>query len=54
MILIDPREYYNFIDEGFIEKNNMNTKGFKGFKISNANGKLTLVDHIVEKFEVRL
>lgn len=53
MVLIDPKASYNFIDEGFREKN-LKTKGFEGFRVYNANGKLTLVDHIVKRFGLRL
>jgi len=53
MVLIDPGASHNFIDAGFVEKN-LKTKGFKGFKVSNVNGKLMLVDHIIERFVVRL
>jgi len=54
MVLIDPEASPNIIDEGFMEKKNLNTKGFEGFRVSNANGKLTLMDQIVERFGVRL
>lgn len=54
MILIDPRASHNFIDAGFAKRKNLKTKGFEGFMVSNTNGKLTLVDHIVERFGVRL
>lgn len=54
MVLIDPRSCHNFIDVDYVEKKNMKTKGFEGFKISNSNGKLTLMDHIIERFGVRL
>jgi len=54
MILIYLGAYHNFIDEGFMEKKNLKAKGFEGFKVSNANGKLTRMDHIVERFRVRL
>jgi len=37
-----------------MEKKNMNTKGFKGFGVFNANKKLTFVDHIIQRFGVRL
>lgn len=53
MVLIDPGASHNFIGEGFAEKG-LKTKGFEGFRVSNANGKLTLVDQIVERFGVRL
>lgn len=53
MLLIDPGASHNFIDASSAEKN-LKTKGFEGFKVSNANGKLTLVDHIIERFGVRL
>jgi len=54
MVLINFGASQNFIDEGFVEKKDINTKGFKGFKVSNANGKLTLVYQIVEVFGVRI
>lgn len=54
MVLIDPGASHNFIDEGFAKKKGLRTKGFEGFKVFNANRKLTLVDQIVERFEVRL
>ena len=54
MVLIDLGASHNFIDAGFVEKKNIKAKGFEGFKVSNANGELTLVDHIVERFGVRL
>jgi len=54
MVLINLGASHNFINVGFAEKKNLKTKGFEGFKVSNANGKLTLVDHIVEIFGVRL
>lgn len=37
-----------------MEKKGLRTKGFNGFRVSNANGKLILVDHLVEQFGVRL
>lgn len=37
-----------------MEKKNLKDKGFEGFRISNAKGKLTLVDHIIERFGIRL
>jgi len=54
MVLINPRASHYFIDEGFIEKKNLNTKHFEGFIVFNTNRKFTLVDHIVERFGVRL
>lgn len=54
MVLISPGSSHKFIDEGFMEKKNMKTKEFEGFRISNANGKLILVDHIVKKFRVTM
>lgn len=53
MHLIDLGASHKFIDAGFVKKN-LKTKQFEGFKVSNVNGKLTLVDHIVERFGVRL
>jgi len=52
-VLINLGASHNFIDACFVEKN-LKTKGFEGFRVSNANGKLMLVDHIVERFGVRL
>lgn len=54
MVLIDPGATHNFIDESFVSKKGLKTKSFEGFRVSNANGKLTLVDQIVKKFGVRL
>lgn len=54
MVLIDPGYSHNFIDASFAEKKNMKAKGFDGFRVSNTNGKLTLVNHIVETFGVIL
>jgi len=54
MVLINLGVSQNFIDEDFVEKKNLKTKGFEGFIVFNANGKLTLVDHIIERFGVRL
>lgn len=54
LVLIDPGASYNFIDDGFVERKGLKTKDFEGFRVSNANGKLTLVDRIVERFGVRL
>jgi len=54
MVLIDLGTSYNFVDASFVEKKRMRTKAFEGFRVSNANGELTLVDHIVEWFGVRL
>lgn len=44
MVLIDLSAYHNFIDEDFVEKKGLKTRGFENFRDSNANGKLTLVD----------
>jgi len=54
MILIDIGASHNFINAEFTKKKNLNTKGFEGFRVFNANGKLTLVDHIFERFGVIL
>lgn len=54
MLLIEPKAYHNFIDEGFVEKKALCTKGFEGFKFFNINGKFTLVDHIMERFKITL
>lgn len=48
MVLINLGESHNFIDASFVEKKNPNAKGF------NANKKLMLMDHIIERYEVRL
>lgn len=37
-----------------MEHKGLRTKDFEGFKVSNANGKLTLVNRIMEKFGVHL
>lgn len=54
MVLIDTVASHNFIDARFTESKNLKTKGFEGFQVSNTNGKLTLVNHIVERFGVCL
>lgn len=54
MVLIDPDATHNCIDKNFVSKKGIKTKSFEGFRVSNANGKLTLVDQVVEKFGVRL
>lgn len=54
MILINLGPYHNFIDVGFMEKKNLQAKGFKGFGVSKTNGKLMFMYHIVERFEVGL
>lgn len=54
MILINPGTSHKFINEGFMERKGLMTKGFKGLKVSNANRKLTLVDQIMERFGARL
>lgn len=54
IVLIDLGSMHNFIDEEFVRKKGLKTKEFEGFRMTNANGKLTLVDQIVEKFSVRL
>ena len=54
MVMIDSRASHNFIDINFIERKDMNTKDFEGFQVSNANGKLTLVDQIIERLGVKL
>lgn len=53
MVLTDLGATHNFIDEGFVEKKGLKTTGFEGFRVSNANWKLMLVDQIVERFGVR-
>lgn len=37
-----------------MKKKCLRTKEFEGFCVTNANGKLTLVDQIVEKFGMRI
>lgn len=54
LVLIDPGASHNFIDDGFVEHKGLRTKDFERFKVSNANGKLTLVNRIVEQFVVHL
>lgn len=54
MMLIDLRATHNFIHEEFVKKTCLETKEFDGFHVTNANGKLALVDQIVEKFGVRI
>lgn len=54
MVLIDLGASHNFIDTGFAERKDLKIKGFEGFRVSNANGKLTLVDHLVERFGFQL
>lgn len=54
MVFIDPRVSHNFIHVGFVERKNMKAIGVEGFRVSNANGELMLVDHIVERFGIRL
>lgn len=54
IVLIDPRASHNFIDIEFAKRKDKKIKDFEGFQVSNMNGKLTLVDHLVEKFGVHL
>lgn len=54
MVMINPRASHNFIDINFAERKDLKTKGFEGFRVSNANGKLKLVDRIMEKLGVKL
>lgn len=54
MVLIDLGASNNFIDVSSMEKKELRTKAFEGFRVSNANGKLTLVDHIMDHFGMRL
>lgn len=54
LVLIDLSTSHNFIDDGFMEHKGLKTKDSKGFQFSNANGKLILVNHIVEHFGVQL
>lgn len=54
MVLINPGASYNFIHVGFVERKNLKAKGFEGFRVYNANRKLTLMDHSIKRFGVRL
>lgn len=54
MVLIYPDATHNFIDEKCISKRGIKIKVFEGFRVSIANGKLTLVDQVVKTFGVRL
>jgi len=54
MMLIDLGATHNLIDEEFMHKKGLKTKEFEGFRFTNANEKLTLVDKILEKFDVRV
>ena len=54
MILINPGSSYNFIDVRFAMKKDIKIKRFEQFRVSNANGKPTLVDQVVENLGVRL
>lgn len=54
IVMIDPGASHNFIDINFIERKELKTKGFEGFRVSNANGKLTLVDQVVENLGMRM
>lgn len=54
LVLIDLGASHNFINDGFVKRKGLKTKDFEGFRVSNANEKLTLVDRIVERFGVRL
>lgn len=53
MVLIDPGATNSFIDEEFMRNKGFKTKEFEGFHFININGKLKLVDNIVEKFGIR-
>lgn len=54
MVMIDLGGSHNFIDINFMERKELKKKRFEGFRISNANGKLTLVNRIMENLGVRL
>lgn len=54
MVMIDMGASYNFININFIEKKDLKIKGFKDFRVSNVNGKLILVDQIMERLGVTL
>lgn len=54
MVLIDLRVTHNLIDDEFMKKNGLKTKYFEGFHVTNANGKLKLVENIIEKFGVSI
>lgn len=48
LVLINPGASLNFIDDKFVEHKGLKTKDFERFQVSNTNGKLTLVDRMVE------
>jgi len=52
--MIDLGESHNFIEIKFVERKDLKTKGFEGFQVSNANGKLILVDQIMERLGINL
>lgn len=54
MVMIDPEASHNFIDMNFAKRKELKTKGFEGFRVSNANGKLTLVNQVVDNMGVRM
>lgn len=54
MVLINLGVSHNFINIRFVDSKGLKVKAFKGFKFFNTNGKLTLVNHIVDIFGVYL
>jgi len=53
MVLINLGATYNFINEEFVKKNFLKIE-FEDFHVTNANGKLNLVEQIVKKFGVSI
>lgn len=54
MVMIDLGVSYNFMDINFTKRKELKVKGFEYFQVLNANGKLTLIDWMVENLGVRL
>lgn len=54
MVMIYLGASHNFINIKFSKRNYLKTKGFECFQVSNANGKLTLVDRIIERLGFKL
>ena len=54
MVMIDPGASHNFIDINYAERKELKMKGFEEFRVSNTNGKLTLLDRIMENLGVKL